>query len=318
MTEQPTIPSAYDSFESIRHDYDRAGKTTEALGYWQDAYPHQARLVLVYIVEAFAKIGCDLTQLQSGDAVPQVKALDQHQKLIRRFYEIIEDGKLISAKYGGFVRTDVPVNSTPAEAIYKEIIGLYAQHAVPNKLVRVVGSQFAGCLIGEVDGLRLVFGSMENKKLLSDMYEFWPLLRAPTLLLGDFLVKACSSATGKGKFRIHEVGAGTGGTTRHVIDRLQKAGVEFEYVFTDIGSALVVQAKRQFKKVPGMSFETLDIERAPNPEHEGAFHCIISTIASTPRKVLMSPFFIFARCFAKTAPWPSLRRHSTSIGSVLW
>ncbi|KAI1261786.1 S-adenosyl-L-methionine-dependent methyltransferase [Xylariaceae sp. FL1019] len=277
MAERPTIPSAYSSFESIRHDYDRVGKTTQALGYWQDAYPHQARLVLAYIVEAFAKIGCDLTKLQAGDVVPQVKALDQHQKLTRRLYEIIEDGKLISSKDGGFVRTDVPVDCTPAEAIYKEIIGLYPQHAVPNKLVRVVGSQLAGCLAGEVDGLRLVFGSMENKKLLSDMYEFWPLLRAPTLLLGDFLAKACSSATGEGRFRILEVGAGTGGTTRHVVDRLQKAGVEFEYVFTDIGSALVAQAKRQFKKVAGMSFETLDIEKVPKAEHERAFHCIIST-----------------------------------------
>ncbi|KAI8631474.1 S-adenosyl-L-methionine-dependent methyltransferase [Xylariaceae sp. FL1651] len=275
--ERPTIPSAFSAFEDIKLRYDEAGKTTKALGYWKDAYPHQARLVLAYIIEAFAKNGCALQKLQPGDTVPQVKALEKHKQLVRRFYEVLEKGNLISSKDGNFIRTDVSVDATPAETIYQEIIDLYPQHAVTNKLLRVVGSQLAGCLVGDVDGVHLLFGNMENKKLLNDMYEFWPLLRAPTILLGNFLVKALSKATGKGKFRILEVGAGTGGTTRHIVDRLQKEGIEFEYVFTDISTALVAAAKRQFKKVDGMSYDRLDIEKPPKPEYEGAFHCIIST-----------------------------------------
>jgi hypothetical protein len=275
--ERPTISAAFGAFEDIRLGYDEVGKTTKALGYWEEAYPHQARLVLAYIIEAFAKNGCELQKLQPGDTVPQVKALEKHKQLVRRFHEVLEDGNLISSKDGKFIRTNVSIDFTPAETIYQEIIDLYPQHAVVNKLVRVVGSQLAGCLVGNVDGLHLIFGNMENKKLLNDMYDFWPLLRTPTLLLGDFLVKALSNATDKDKFRILEVGAGTGGTTRHIIDRLQKQGIEFVYVFTDISTALVAAAKRQFKKVEGMSYDLLDIEKPPKSEYEGAFHCIIST-----------------------------------------
>lgn len=276
--ERPTIPSAFGAFQDTRLGFDEVGQATKTLGFWDEAYPYQARLVLAYVAEAFAELGSDLQKLQPGDAVPQVKALDKHKQLVRRFYSVLEDGNLISLeKNGKWVRTAVPVDPTPAETIYHEMINLHPQHADVNKLVRVVGSQLAACLVGDVDGLQLVFGHKENKKLLDDMYEFWPLLRTPTLLLGNFLAKALSNATGKGKFRILEIGAGTGGTTRHIISRLQSQGIEFEYVFTDISAALVAAAKRQFKNVEGMSFELLDIEKPPKPEYEGAFHCIIST-----------------------------------------
>ncbi|KAK7756048.1 putative secondary metabolism biosynthetic enzyme [Diatrype stigma] len=276
--ERPTIPSAFGAFQDTRLRFDEVGKSTQTLGFWDEAYPHQARLVLAYVVEAFAELESNLQHLQPGDAVPQVKALDKHKQLVRRFYSVLEDGNVIALEEGGkWVRTAAPIDPTPAETIYHEIIDLHPQHADVNKLVRVVGSQLAACLVGDVDGLQLVFGNKENKKLLDDMYEFWPLLRTPTLLLGNFLAKALSNAAGKGKFRILEIGAGTGGTTRHIISRLQSQGIEFEYVFTDISAALVAAAKRQFKNVEGMSFELLDIEKPPKPEYEGAFHCIIST-----------------------------------------
>lgn len=274
---RPIISPAFDAFESTRFGYNEAAKATKALGYWEQVYPHQARLVLAYVVEAFAQIGCNLATVKVGDVIPQVKALEKHKQLVLRFHDILEDGKLISRKDGTFIRTDVAVDPTPAETLYRELISLYPQHAVVHKLMRAVGSQLAACLVGDMDGLHLLFGNMENKKLLNDMYEFWPLLRTATLLLGNFLTKALSSTPIQGKFRILEVGAGTGGTTRHMIDCLQNQGIEFEYVFTDISSALVAAARRQFKHVKGMSYEVLDIEKPPKTEHMGAFHCVIST-----------------------------------------
>lgn len=274
---RPALLSAFGAFEETRLAYDEAAKSTSALGFWDKAYPHQARLVLAYVVEAFDQLGCDLRKLHAGDSVPPIKPLDKHKQLVHRLYEILVDGKLISSKDGNFVRTDVSVDRTGAETIYREIVDLHPEHGNVTKLVRVVGSQLAACLVGDVDALQLVFGNEENKKLLDDMYEFWPLLRTPTLLLGNFLTKALSNATGKGKFRILEIGAGTGGTTRHIVNRLQSQGIEFEYVFTDISAGLVAAAKRQFRNVDGMSFELLDIEKPPKPEYEGQFHCIIST-----------------------------------------
>ena len=269
---RPTITSSYEAFKQTRFGYDQLAVETKAVNFWTHTYPDQARLVLAYVVEAYAKLGCDLKTLQSGDIVPEVQSLARHRQVVRQFYRVLEDGHLISAIEGSFVRTNVPVDATPAETLYQKILDPYPQHASVHKLVKVVGSQLAACLVGEKDGLQLVFGSKENKHTLEDMYENWPLLRTPTLVLGNFLVKAFTESSGSRKFRILEVGAGTGGTTRHIISHLQSHGIPFEYTFTDISAA-----RKQFKGFEGMSFELLDIEKSPKEEHEGAFHVIIAT-----------------------------------------
>jgi malonyl CoA-acyl carrier protein transacylase/acyl carrier protein/SAM-dependent methyltransferase len=277
-TNRPTIISALGAFEETRLNYDQLAETTQAVDFWGKAYPHQARLVLAYVVEAFADLGCDLRKLPDGEAVPQVNALDKHKQLVRQLYRVLEDGRLvISSKNKGFTRTEVPVGSTPAESIYHQIIDLYPQHASVNKLVRAVGSQMAACLRGDQEGIQVVFGNRDTKKTLEEMYEFWPLLRTPALVLGDFLTKAFSKATGGGKFRILEIGAGTGGTTRYILNHLRSHGIDFEYVFTDLGASLVNSAAKQFKGTEGLLFDVLDVEKPPKPEYVGAFHCIIAT-----------------------------------------
>ncbi|KAI8293690.1 Methylphloroacetophenone synthase [Colletotrichum sp. SAR 10_99] len=65
-----------------------------------------------------------------------------------------------------------------------------------------------------------------------------------------------------------------GGTTRHVVDLLVKAGIPFEYHFTDLSASLVQKAKTSFA---GMTFGVLDIESEPTAELTEAFHVIIST-----------------------------------------
>jgi hypothetical protein len=231
-------------------------------------------------VEAFAALGCDLRKLKAGNTVRQINALKKHTKLVRQLYRVLEDGELVvsSRHNNSVIRTDVPVESASAENIYHEIMDLYPQHASVNKLVRAVVSEMAPCLRGDKEGLQVAFGDRDTKKTLEEMYEFSPLLRTPTLVLGDLLTKAFTKyASGEGKFRILEIGAGTGGTTRYIINHLKSQGIDFEYVFTDLGASLVNAAARQFKGIEGLSFDVLDVEKPPKPEYEGAFHCIIAT-----------------------------------------
>ena len=275
---RPSITSAYDAFEETRFHYDQHAKTTQAVGFWENEYPDQKRLVLAYVVEAFADLGCDVKKLGKGDTVPQVTALDKHAQLVRQLYRVLEDGKLIvSFKTNGFTRTEVPVDHTPAESIYLQMIDNHPQHATVSKLVRAVGSELAMCLRGDKEGVQVLFGNRDTKKTLEEFYGQWPLFKAPALVLADFLSTASKKATGGGKFRILEIGAGTGGTTRLLVNHLKNYGIDFEYVFTDVGASLVNSAAKSFKGIEEMSFETLDIEQPPKPEYEGAFHYIIAT-----------------------------------------
>ncbi|KAI0202891.1 hypothetical protein F4808DRAFT_449551 [Astrocystis sublimbata] len=281
---RPTITNALQAFRETRLNYDQLAQGTQALNFWEDAYPPQKRLVLAYTVEAFAQVGCDLKALRPGDAVPQVQGtLERHAQVVRQFYRVLEDGELIEASSSGrstFTRTSTPLDPVPAEAIYHDMVDLHPQHASVNKLVRAVGSELAPCLTGAKDCLQILFGDRANKKTLEDMYEFWPLVRTPALVLGDFLAQALTRASGGGKFRILEVGAGTGGTTRYLVPLLRSLGIPFEYVFSDLSASLVAAAKRQFKdlaKDGTMEFRVIDIEQPPLPEDTAAYHIVLAT-----------------------------------------
>ncbi|KAF2470760.1 putative Phthiocerol synthesis polyketide synthase type I PpsA [Lindgomyces ingoldianus] len=267
------IISAYDAFRDMRFGYGQIAALTGDLDFWS----LKARLVLAYVVEAYAELGWDVNRLEPGDAVPEIQALLMHRQLVRQFYCVLEDGNLIEATKDGFVRTSTPVDTTPADEIFEKIYALYPRHASVHKLIKVVGSEMAACLRGDKNGLQLVFGNKENKRTLEDIYENWPLLRTPTILLGDFLLKAFKNCSGSGEFRILEVGAGTGGTTRYIVDHLRHHGIPFEYNFTDISASPVAAARKSFAGIDCMSFEVLDIEKRPVKEREEYFHVIIAT-----------------------------------------
>src|SRR6185436_407132 len=63
------------------------------------------------------------------------------------------------------------------------------------------------------------------------------------------------------KLRIVEIGAGTGGTTEYLLDRLPADRVE--YLFTDVGALFIAKAADKFANYPFMKYGLLDIERDP-------------------------------------------------------
>ena len=283
---RPSLSHAQKVFTDCKDAYVRAAVETQAVGFWKKCYPRQAALVLAYIVEAFAKLGCDLSTLKPGDSVPVISHLDRHKQVVRQYYSVLEDARLINVNEANrqFTRTSTPIDRTPSATLFAQIIPDFPHHANVHKVVHAVGSELAPCLTGDKDGLQIVFGNKENKKNLDDLYENWPLVRSGTIALGEFLEKAMTANNNNnptpqagGKFRLLEVGAGTGGTTKYIVRHLQKLGIPFEYVFTDLSSSLVAAAKRTFKDCPEMTFTTLDIEKDPPPEWLGSFHFAIST-----------------------------------------
>ncbi|KAE9372419.1 BcPKS19, polyketide synthase [Stipitochalara longipes BDJ] len=273
----PSLTDAYQSFQQIKYGFDKHAVETKAAKFWDEVYPDEARLILAYVIEGFAVLGCDMSALQPREAVPKIQTLPRHERLVRQLYKILEDGQLISAGRDGYIRTEAAADTTPAAKLYQQLLESHPQHANLHKLVQDVGVQLAACLTGEKDVLQLTFGDKANKANLDDVYENWPLLRTPTLLLGDFLLKAFSRSSGYGKFKILEVGAGTGGTTKYMVNHLKKHGVDFEYTFTDLSARLVADAKKRFKDVEGMVFKTLDLEKEPVDDMVGGYHIIIAT-----------------------------------------
>lgn len=282
----PMITSIYKHFDKARLTFDKLGKSCKALDYWSKIHPDDVRLVMAYIIEAWRTLGCDVAALEPTQLLPDiVGVLPRHGKLVDRFHCFLEyEGVIHSTGDGGLRRSNHAIDTTSAEEIFHQVVNKHPSNAATRHLLRAIGPHMASCLKGDEDALQILFGDRSNKKWLDELYRDWPMLVTATHVLENFLSQCftdslhhSSNVTSKGPFRILEVGAGTGGTTRYIVDHLTAHGIPFEYYFTDISGSLVQKAKTSFKDVQGMKFDMLNIESDPPLEYIGAFHAIIST-----------------------------------------
>ena len=271
------LVGAQRAFNTIRYNYDTYTKETGFFDFWKLVYPSQAQLVLGYVVEAFSYLGCSLASMRNGDHVPALPILPKHEKLGKVLYEILRDASLIEWTGVRFIRSEVPVNTTPARKLHQDIIGAYPKHACEHDLLDITGSKLGQALSGTADPLQLLFGSKKNRDLLEEVYTNGPMYEAITRLLSSFLKSALSTENAGQTFHILELGGGTGSTTKHVLEVLVRSGIPITYTFTDLSPQLVAAGKRKFAKYDFMSYKTINIEKPPPAELLGHFHVVLST-----------------------------------------
>ncbi|KAL8818063.1 MAG: hypothetical protein Q9223_003231 [Gallowayella weberi] len=272
-----SLQGAQQAFEDIRFDYDVFSKQTGFADFWKEVYPAQARLVLAYTVEAFATLGCKLSSMRTDQRLPRVQSLPKHEMLMRQLEQVLKDASLVKSDGGGLIRTDVPVDPTRSETLFSYIVNAFPHHANEHRLLHVTGSRLAECLTGTEDPLALLFRSKENKALLEDVYTNGPMYEVITKLLASFFQRAYKISQEGGIFHILELGGGTGGTTKYIVDFLEKQGIHFTYTFTDLAGSLVTAAKKKFASKDFMEFKVVDIEKQPTTESLNKYHTIIST-----------------------------------------
>ncbi|EXJ91405.1 hypothetical protein A1O1_04517 [Capronia coronata CBS 617.96] len=281
--EDGLLKDAHQIFEGIRFDFDKYAGETGFKDFWTKVYPMQANLVVCYVVEAFRKLGCNLTSLKTGQRLPTIKILPKHSHLLEQLHNILVDEGLIEHRSDStYARTARPLDPRPAAELFKEMLLLHPAHASETKLLNVTGSCLAECMTGQVDPLPLLFANRSHREIVADVYDQAPMCQASTRLLADFLGKIFANQ--HGVFRILEVGAGTGGTARYLVDFLAAKGIDFEYTFTDISPSLVAAARKKFAGKKQMRFFVLDCDRPATAELHDQFHVVIATncIHATP------------------------------------
>lgn len=276
-----TLPfgNAPDDFESIKPEFDKLADKYQFKHFFGEVYDKNASIVLAYTVEAFAELGVRLDRLEPGDTIPLLDVLPRHRHLREVLYEILRDGQV--ADYDGkwYVRSETPMQPTHSSVLFQKMVSDFPHHAKEHTLLDICGSNLSKLLTGALDPLKLIFGTKANRDILEDVYSTSPMYVIMSQLLTTFLERALGNTQpiGDGIFRIFELGAGTGSTTRWVVDRLVQLGVPVEYTFTDISSSLVSAAKRKFQKYDCMKYSTVNIELEPPPQYHGQFDVVLST-----------------------------------------
>lgn len=263
---------------SHRAEYDEVLLQTNMDQFFDQVYPLQAQLVVAYVTEAFAQLGCDLRKVKPGEILPYFNYLPKHDKVVTQFFRVLQDAGLIVRNQEGIPeRTTAHVNTATAGELHNRIVREYPQHAAEHHLLHTTGPLLADCLLGRADPLALLFKDAKAKRLLEDVYTNAPMFKAGTLFLARFLVDSFQRFGQQRPIRIIELGAGTGGTTSLLLEHIATTAQAFEYTFTDLSPSLVAAAKRIFGGRSFMRYQVLDIEKSPVDDLVGHFDIVIST-----------------------------------------
>jgi acyl carrier protein len=111
-------------FSAVKYSYDVHAQTTGLSAFYTGPFLMQSQLVIQYVLDAFAALGCDLKGLKVGQDIPIIPHVDTQRKLIPQSYKILEDAKLIAKnEEGAYQRTRSLLTSIPASTWYNDLLG---------------------------------------------------------------------------------------------------------------------------------------------------------------------------------------------------
>ena len=265
------------SFVKIKQNYEQHAENTGFANFCTDVLPLQLKLVIQYVLMAFASLGCELRTMKSGDEVPPIQYIPKHQKLVAQLYKILQVAGIITKEDEIIRRTAMPISDVSASALHSTFLEKFPKHTSETKLLYTTAHVLADCLSGSNDPTALLFRDSTARTLLEDVYTNAPMFKTGTLLLAQYLSDVLESYGGSREIKVLELGAGTGGTTKFLLEKLTSTKHKFTYTFTDLSSSLVAAAKRKFAGYSFMYYDVLDVEKDPEPQFAGSYDVIIST-----------------------------------------
>ncbi|KAJ5953920.1 polyketide synthase [Penicillium viridicatum] len=253
--------------------------------YVKEVLPKQTQLCILHTLEAFEEMGSSIRALKSGERLTLFTPRPEHIPLIARLAEMLETQsgliKVVDGPGLTVLRTEAVYPAASSTNLKEELRQKYPEYQNVNELIFYVGSHLHRALRGEIDGIKLIFGNVEGRKLVSGLYGDWIMNICYYQQMEDFLSRLVSRLPpGSGPLRILEMGAGTGGTSKWLIPLLARLEIPVEYTFTDLAPSLVAGARKTFKQYASMmNFRAHDIEQEPADDLINTQHIVVASNA---------------------------------------
>jgi len=186
-------------------------------------------------------------------------------RLLGRCLDILAEEGLLAPASKGWT-----VVRAPQEDAGPPPVDTDAEDAPESILLERCGPHLADALRGGIDPLELLFPGGDSS-LAERMYHDAPAARIFGRAVAEAVEAVRRHTPSDRPLRILEIGAGTGGTTRRIVERLtqSEAPAPVEYHVTDVSGLFVERARRRFDSTPWMQFETFDLDRPPDDQLPG-------------------------------------------------
>lgn len=228
-----------------------------------NAYRQQIESVCLKVVaDTFRDLGCDNLDITIPDALSQCGIHGTQQKLFTHLFRVLSSSKVQNQGVQAMTYTDLA-----------QLLNAYPQYQSETRFMQHCIAALSDVLVGKRNPLDVLFrdASMAGSDAV---YLDSPISRALNSQLAQI-----AAALGEGRpLRILEVGAGTGGTTRSVLEALRGFPIE-TYCFTDISPLFLDRAKGLFQGHDFMEYRLLDIEQPVTSQsfERGAYDLVIAS-----------------------------------------
>ncbi len=228
---------------------------------------------LRFVLTAWQQLGLPSHKgegLRLDEAVARAGISAERLPILRSMVRVLVDEGLARVHNDGFeLLLDLPHQAPQPQVCQVDEVA--AEAAVLNRC----GAGLKDVLLGKIDPVGLLFPE-GDVTLVERLYETSIESAVVNQTLAQAIVETVSAAGG-GRIRILEIGAGTGGTTSHVLPVLRD--VDFDYVYTDISTAFFRSAKQKFAQYPSVEYRVLDIEAEPETQGfgKGTFDIILAS-----------------------------------------
>jgi microcystin synthetase protein McyG len=181
-------------------------------------------------------------------------------RLLGRMLEILAEDGLLRRDGDRWEAGNAAWGDTEPDTVLHGLLERQPEHEAELTLADSCGRSLAAILRGNVDPLSILFPN-GSPDLLTRIYGDAPLARVGNRLIAETIAGGLEGLPADRVVRIVEIGAGTGGTTSHVLSRLPQG--RCEYLFTDVSSLFITHARERFREHRFVQYRPLDIERDP-------------------------------------------------------
>jgi len=213
-----------------------------------------------YVVSAFRRMGWQPEagqQITTSELMWGLGIKERYRQLIERLLSQIAER--IDDQWYLFHTFD-----SQEKLLFEQLRTEYPQVETEIALFKRCADQLPAVLTGKLDPLSLLFPADEQVSARK-LYRDSPVARACNVILAEILKTVTKQEEVDRRFRILEIGAGTGGATSAILPVLPRDRTEYSY--TDISAAFFEKAAIQFREYDFISYSVLDIEE--NPRSQG-------------------------------------------------
>ncbi len=230
---------------------------------YDEFQPEFDELCVAYIVEAIEKLGWRLRDRHpmTPDVARELRVLPRHARLLARILEILVQEGILAFEADQWRVLTAPGGASSHD-LAARLLNNQSKFRAEIQFTFQCGTALAEVMRGQLEPLDVLFpgGSAD---LAEDMYERSPGFQVFNSLIAEIFSEIRSHSPAS-RTRILEIGAGTGSTTRSILEALE--GSEFEYAFTDVSPVFLNRARTKFADRPQLRYRKLDIEQSPQQQ----------------------------------------------------